>query len=52
MARIFIYGLKIEACRGSPPPTVHKRETTFERLPLRGIPTYTLRIHAILTHVL
>jgi hypothetical protein len=44
-------------CRGSPPPTVHKREyhkceTTFERLPLRGIPMYTLRIHVIHTHVL
>ncbi len=28
-------------------------ETTFEGLlPLRGIPTYTLRVHVILTHVL
>ncbi len=39
-------------CRGSPPPTVHKCETTFDRLPLRGIPMYTLRIHVIHTHVL
>ena len=39
-------------CRGSRLPTVHKCETTFERLPLRGIPMYTLRIHVILTHVL
>ncbi len=39
-------------CRGSRPPTVHKPETTFERLPLRGIPSYTLRIHVTHTHVL
>jgi hypothetical protein len=43
--------IKVNRCRGSCPPTVHKCETTFERLPLRGIPMYTLRIHVILTHV-
>ncbi len=36
-------------CRGSRPPTVHKCETTFARLPLRGIPcthcAYTLFSH-------
>ena len=38
-------------CRGSRPPTVYKCETTFARLPLRGIPIYTLRIYVSRTHV-
>jgi hypothetical protein len=40
-----------EPCRGSRPPTVYKCETTFARLPLRGIPIYTLRIYVGRTHV-
>ena len=39
------------AGRGSRPPTVYKCETTFARLPLRGIPIYTLRIYVSRTHV-
>jgi hypothetical protein len=40
-----------DSCRGSRPPTVYKCETTFARLPLRGIPIYTLRIYVSRTHV-
>jgi hypothetical protein len=42
---------KIMNCRGSRLPTVDKCETTFARLPLRGIPIYTLRIYVGRTHV-